>query len=59
MCLLPDKPSIKPTGDQLKSMETLAETCAVDLQCSCYVAVAELHLWYRQLAAADNQPVVL
>ena len=40
------KPSIRPTGDQLKSMETLAETYSVDLQCSRDVAVAELHLWY-------------
>ena len=37
-------------------METLAETYAVDLQCSHDVAVAELHLWYWQLAAADIQP---
>ena len=27
-------------------METLAETYAVDLQCSRDVAVADLHLWY-------------
>ena len=37
-------------------METLAETYAGDLQCSRDVAVAELHIWYWQLAAADNQP---
>ena len=66
MCLLPYKTvnQCRPTGDQLKSIkvsanETLAETYAVDLQCSSDETVAELHLWYWQLAAADNQPTQL
>lgn len=56
MCLLPNTPSVQPSVDQTTSMRTLAETYAVDLQCSNDVAVAELQLWYRQLAAVDKRP---
>ena len=59
MCLLPDKPSSNPTVDQVEAIRTLAETYAVDIRCSSDVGVAELQLWYRQLAALDKLPVLL
>jgi hypothetical protein len=59
MCLLPDRTKLKeakPTVDQKEAVRKLAETYAVDLQCSSAVAVAELQLWFRQLAALDEPP---
>jgi hypothetical protein len=59
MCLLPDmadKTSFKPSAQQLTFMRKPAETYDADLQCSSDVAVAELKLWYRQLAKADKCP---
>lgn len=37
-------------------MQRLAETYAVDVQCSSDVVAAELHLWYRQVAALEKPP---
>jgi len=59
MCLLPDNLSVsleKPTADQLTAVQRLAETYAVDVQCSSDVVAAELHLWYRQVAALEKPP---
>ena len=57
MCLLPDNLPVssgKPTVDQVTAVQRLAETYAADIQCSSDVAAAELHLWYRQVAALEK-----
>lgn len=56
MCLLPVKNLTAPTSGQVSAIKQLSESYAVDLECSSDVAVAELQVWYRQLASMQQSP---